>query len=190
MKTKPNMTVDEAREALIAAEQDYLEIEKQIKEDHVGLSTPERVLANIELKSDYEQAAQALVEAKAKFEKVEQETSERLRAQAEEKLGNVEEELGAAVRQAEQNMGALAEELASVIALSKQRYAHTKTARGRASQSLLARRQIAGWLRHRLSDLELADLGRADKYHRDQLANLLGLDRPEFENTTHPQEES
>lgn len=184
------LTVDEAREALITAERNYLEIEKQIKEDHVGLSTPERVLANIELKADYEQAAQALVEAKAQFEKVEQETNDRLRTEAESKLKDVESQLASAVGEAEAAMDGLFEQLAEVVNLSKQRYAHAKTARGRASQSMLARRQISGWLRHRLSDLELADLGRAERHHRDRLANLLGLDHPDFEDTTHPKEDT
>lgn len=170
------VTVDEAREALVEAERHYLTIEAAIKETRPGLSPPERVLQNIERRAEFEEAARVLIDAKAQYEKIQTETNERLRAEAEEKLAGVVDDLSIAVERAELAMTALFNELDIVISLSKERYAHMVTARGRAPRSVLARAQTAGWIRHGLSRLELADLGRAERHHRDRLGNLLGLD--------------
>lgn len=169
-------TVDQARDALVEAKDNYLAIEETIKKGTPGLSTPERVLANIEHEAAYREAAMELVEAKATYEQVKAETDKRIKTEAETKLIEVEAQLIEAVGRADAAMDALEAELATVVNLSKARYGYTRTARGRAGRSLLARGQIAGWLRHRLSGLELADLGHAEPHHRRPLGELLGLD--------------
>ena len=171
----PQMTVDEARDALIEAQDHFHAIEEEIKKSHPGLSTPEKVLSNIEHEAAYREAAQEMVEAKATYEQVKTATTRRLRSEAEAELNEVEVELVGVLNRAEEAMDTLAGVLGEVVQLSKARYGYTKAARGRAGVSLLSRNQIAGWLRHRLSHLEIADLGRAEPHYRDRLSNLLGL---------------
>lgn len=170
------MTVDEAREQLRQAEAHYLAVESEGNRMTEGQSTPERVLRQVELAAALQEAAQALIEAKATFTEIDERAKENRRQRARNEMPDVEEELVTAIDQAESDMAALEATLATLLGLAKKRYALMAEASGRSQPRLLARSGVAGWIQFRLGGgLELGDLGTAPHRYRLPLAEILGL---------------
>jgi len=169
------ITLDEAREQLVGATSVYKDVEAAIAEIVEGESTPERVLRHVELRGALNDAATALIEAKATFEQIQTETARRRRERAQAQLAEVEGELVGAVAEAEEDMDRFARSAQKVLELAKRRYGHRQEITGRAPRSLLARSSVHGWLTWRLQPLELPDMDNPPHHYRAPLAELLGL---------------
>ena len=169
------MTVDEARDALVEATAKYRDVEAALAQSVAGESTPDRVLRQVELQGDLVQAAGILIQAKKSFEVINAETAARRRDRARQDLATAEAELVEAIADAEVRLEALSEALARVLAISRRRYAYRQEATGKAARSLLARNTVEGWLAWRLQALELPGFDHPPHHYRAPLAELLGL---------------
>lgn len=172
----PKITVEEATEQLREAEAKYRSVEAKRSQTIEGVPTAERVLAQVEIQAELEEAARLLLDAKEVHAKVEKATNEKRRERGRVELEAVEAELVEAVGQAETDLAKLHTSIGRVLLLSKRRYAHRQEATGRAPRSMLARNAVHGWLVWRLGEHDLPGMDHAPPHYRAPLDELLGLD--------------
>lgn len=157
------------------AERTYEQVRQRYEELTSGPLTPRRVVSQVELHGELEQAAREVEEARQTRAEVAEREAEEKRVKARKELAKAESELVTAATKAENLMAELAPLLLEINILGKRRYGLKTDVTGRAQHVLLPTGIIVAWLRHRLAELGSTDLGRPHRHQRGSLADLLAL---------------
>jgi len=169
------MTIDEASERVREAEVRYWDAVVVSRRIDADSPTPTETLEQVELQHLLQEAAEEVVAAQTEYQQLEQKDLDERQAKAASELAAVESDLITVIETAEAQASELEAGLTNVLGLSKSRYSLKAVIDGKASRRLLGSEAIFGWLQHRLAGLGLHELGRAQRYQRAPLMEILGL---------------
>ena len=140
-----------------------------------GRPSPGRILEQTRIRTELEEAARRVEDAKASQRQAENREQANRREQARQQLADTETELLQLAAQAESVMAQLSPLLEQIRTVGRTRYGVLATLNGRAQHHLIPDSHILGWLRWRLAGLESLELGRPLRHQRAPLAVALGV---------------